>query len=65
MAGVLSLFGYIIMIVGILCLGLAVYALVHRLVVPERPRLLFPAASIERGSQCESAQLGGVWATTG
>jgi hypothetical protein len=35
MASVLSLFGYIAMIVGILCLGLAVYALIHHLVAPK------------------------------
>jgi protein-S-isoprenylcysteine O-methyltransferase Ste14 len=56
MAGVLSLFGYIVMIVGILCLGLAVYALVHRLVAPEPPRPSFAAAWLEHGLRYEPGQ---------
>jgi hypothetical protein len=47
MSTVLSLFGYIALIVAILCLGLAAYALICRLVIP-KPRPLFSAAWVER-----------------
>ena len=36
-AGVLSLFGFIILIVGLLCLGLAAYAMVERFLVARGP----------------------------
>ena len=60
MAGVLSLFGYIALIIAILCLGLALYALIHRHLAPKPPRSPIVAAWRECGLRCESGQHSGV-----
>jgi hypothetical protein len=60
MAGVLSLFGYIAMTVAILCLGLAAYALVHRLLAPKLPRPSITAAWLDHRPPCEPGRYGGV-----
>lgn len=40
MAAVLNVFGYVCAMLAVLCLGLAVYALLHRLLAPTSPPLL-------------------------